>query len=80
MSISSVEDPHHFDADPDSDSTYHPDADPDSDFCLMGMQIRMRIRSHNTADTDSNFVHGPVIVLVSVLVPWNSSVLTLDFV
>jgi hypothetical protein len=69
----SVADLHHFDADPDS--TYHPDEDPDSDFHLMGMQIRMRIRSHNTADTDSNFVHGPAIVLVSVLVPWNSSVL-----
>jgi hypothetical protein len=27
---SSVVDPHHLDADPDS--TYHPDADPDSDF------------------------------------------------
>ncbi len=39
----SVMDPHHVDADPDS--TYHPDADPDvdpeSDFYLM------RIRIHN---------------------------------
>jgi len=29
---SSVGDPIHFDADPDS--TYHPDADPDSDFFI----------------------------------------------
>jgi hypothetical protein len=28
---SSVVDPHHFDADPEADSTYNPDADPDAD-------------------------------------------------
>ncbi len=34
----SVVDPHHVDADPDS--TYHPDADPHSDFYLMRMRIQ----------------------------------------
>jgi hypothetical protein len=40
----SVEDPHHFDADPDADpdSTYHqPDADPDADPDFYW--IRMRV-------------------------------------
>jgi hypothetical protein len=51
---SSVTDPHHFDADPDSthhpdadpvlDPAYHFDADPDPDFYLMRMRIRMRIQ------------------------------------
>ncbi len=38
MVRASAVDPHHFDTDPDPDSTYHPDADPDSDFfgCRSG--------------------------------------------
>jgi hypothetical protein len=38
----SVVDPHHFDADPDS--TYDPDADPNSDFYLMWIRMRIHIR------------------------------------
>jgi hypothetical protein len=65
----SVVDPHHIDADPNSDHDpdadpdpdYHFDADPDPDFYLMRMRIRMRIlvtkmmriRIHNTADSDT---------------------------
>jgi hypothetical protein len=41
LSLASVADPYHVDADPDS--TYHPDADPDtdaaSDFYLMLIRI-----------------------------------------
>jgi hypothetical protein len=39
--LTSVVDPHHFDADPDvdPDSTLHPDADPDSYFYLMRIRI-----------------------------------------
>ncbi len=38
----SVVDPHHIDADPDS--TYHHDADPNSDFNLMWIRMRIHIR------------------------------------
>jgi hypothetical protein len=38
---SSVVDPHHLDADPDS--TYYPDADPESDFHLMRIRIWIRL-------------------------------------
>jgi hypothetical protein len=42
---SSVVDPHHFDADPDAESTYHPDADLDPDFFGCGSDFTlMRIR------------------------------------
>jgi hypothetical protein len=39
--LSSVVDPHHFDADPDS--IYHPDADPDSEFHLMRIRIQIKL-------------------------------------
>jgi hypothetical protein len=39
LSLVSVVDSHHLDADPDS--THHPDADLDSDFYLMQIRIRL---------------------------------------
>jgi hypothetical protein len=41
LSLVSVVDPHHLDADPDS--TYHPDADLDSYFYLIQIRIPVRL-------------------------------------
>jgi hypothetical protein len=44
-------DPHHFDVDPNADSTYHPDADPDSDF-LFEADPDADPNFHSDADPD----------------------------